>query len=156
VIARILEALLQLELAPLPYDVMMESFPPGMLVVGKPDESSPVMVTCNFRKTVEILETILNACNANGYLVMSDTKGYSVDNAIVEKRFTPFEILKVINTADVGASVQHRKLIIPGLAGSLAAHIRQVTGWEIIVGPVSGMELPLFLQREGLAWWDDS
>ena len=87
---------------------------------------------------------------------MSDTKGYSVDNAIEEKRFTPFEILKTINETEIGSSVTHRNLIIPGLARHIAGQIKHVTGWEVIVGPVSGFELPLFLYREGWAQCDDS
>jgi CO dehydrogenase/acetyl-CoA synthase gamma subunit (corrinoid Fe-S protein) len=155
VAARLLDALLELDLPPLPYDVMMESLPPGVVEIGSPNESSPVMVTCNFQETVRLLEKILKTCGVSGYLVMSDTKGYSVDNAIEEKRFTPFEILKAINESEVGSSVSHRNLIIPGLARQLASQIKQTTGWEILVGPVSGLELPLFLKREGLAQWED-
>jgi acetyl-CoA decarbonylase/synthase complex subunit gamma len=113
-------------------------------------------VTCNFQETVRLLETILDTCAVSGYLVMSDTRGYSVDNAVVEKRFTPFEILKVINETEMGASVHHRTLIVPGLARPIAGQIKQMTGWEVIVGPVSGLELPLFLKKEGLACWDES
>jgi len=151
VAARLLDALLELDLPPLPYNVMMESLAPGVIDIGSPNESSPVMVTCNFQETVRLLEKILKICGVSGYLVMSDTKGYSVDNAIEEKRFTPFEILKAINESEIGSSVNHRNLIIPGLARHIASQIKQTTGWEILVGPVSGLELPLFLKREGLA-----
>jgi len=153
--ARILDALLDLDLPPMPYNIMMESFPPGVIRIGEPNESSPVMVTCNFQETVRLLEKILNACMVSAYLVMSDTKGYSVDNAIEEKRFTPFEILKAINESEIGSSVSHRNLVIPGLARHIASQIKQTTGWEVIVGPVSGLEIPLFLKKEELARWED-
>ena len=152
---RILDAILGLDLPPLPYNIMMESFPPGVIRIGEPDEACPVMVTCNFQETVRLLEKILNASKVRAYLVMSDTKGYSVDNAIEEKRFTPFEILKAINESEIGSSVTHRNLIIPGLARHIASQIKQTTGWEVIVGPVSGLEIPLFLNKEGLAHWKD-
>jgi acetyl-CoA decarbonylase/synthase complex subunit gamma len=152
---RIMDAILDLDLPPLPYNIMMESFPPGVNRIGEADEASPVMVTCNFQETVRLLEKILNATMARAYLVMSDTKGYSVDNAVEEKRFTPFEILKAINESEIGSSVTHRNLIIPGLARHIASQIKQTTGWEVIVGPVSGFEIPLFLKKEGLAHWAD-
>jgi CO dehydrogenase/acetyl-CoA synthase gamma subunit (corrinoid Fe-S protein) len=106
---------------------MMESFPPGLTRVGEPSETSPVLVTGNFQETARLLETILNTCGTPAFLLMSDTKGYSVDNAIEEKRFSP---------------------IIPGLARHLAGQIKQTTGWEVAVGPVSGLELPLFLVKK--------
>jgi len=152
---RILDGLLGLDLPPLPYNVMMESFPPGVIRIGEPNESSPVMVTCNFQETVRLLEKILNACTVHAYLVISDTKGYSVDNAIEEKRFTPFEILKAINESEIGSSVTHRNLIIPGLARHITSQIKQATGWDVIVGPVSGFEIPLFVKKEGLSVWEN-
>jgi len=150
-IAAIIDRLMEFDLPAIPYNVMMESFPPGLIRVGEPGESSPVAVTGNFHETVGLIENILNACGMSAFLLMSDTKGYSVDNAIEEKRFTPFEILKVITETEAGSLVSHRNLIIPGLARHLASQIKQTTGWEVAVGPVSGLELPLFLVKEGLA-----
>ena len=88
------------------------------------------------------------------FLLMSDTKGYSVDNAVEEKRFSPFEVMKVVTETEVGSSVSHRELMIPGLTKHLASQIKQVTGWNVTVGPVSGFEIPLFLIREGLGGTD--
>ncbi|MCL5123113.1 MAG: hypothetical protein M1511_01155 [Deltaproteobacteria bacterium] len=134
----------------LPYDVMMESFSPGLTHIGTPDSSSPVLITGNFKETTRLLESILTTCEISAFLIMSDTKGYSLDNAVVEKRFSPFEILKVITETEVGSFVSHSRLVIPGLARHLASQIKQTTGWQVLVGPVSGFELPLFLLKEGL------
>lgn len=143
-------ALLTLELDPIPYNVMMEALTPGAHEVGYPQPSSPVLVTCNFTETVYLLEKILKACSVNALLLMSDTRGYSVDNAVTEKRFTPYEILKVISHSEVGSRVNHRHLVIPGLAGHLKNQVATTSGWRVSIGPVSGFELPLFLMREGL------
>ncbi len=155
-LAMIMDSILRLDLPPLPYNVMMESFAPGVIKIGALSDSSPVMVTCNFRETVRILREILEISGVSGLLLISDTKGYSVDNAIEEKRFTPFEILKAIDETGIGSSVTHRNLIIPGLTRHIAGQIKQFTGWEVITGPISGFELPLFLYREGWAHCDDS
>ncbi|AFM24740.1 (Fe-S)-binding protein [Desulfomonile tiedjei] len=134
----------------IPFNVMMESLSPGLISVRLPVASSPVLVTCNFRETVHLLENVLDSCGMSVFILVSDTKGYSVDNAVEEKRFTPFEILKVITETAVGSMANHRSLVIPGLARHLAGQIKQVTGWQVMVGPVSGLELPLFLLKEGL------
>jgi CO dehydrogenase/acetyl-CoA synthase gamma subunit (corrinoid Fe-S protein) len=154
--ASILDTLLEFDLPVIPYNVMMENFDPGLIKINNPGESSPVMVTCNFHETVDLLEKILTISGVKSVLLMSDTKGYSVDNAIEKKRFTPFEIMRVITETEVGSCVTHRNLMIPGLAKHMAGQIRQATGWNVVVGPVSGLEIPLFLVREGLGEWTDS
>jgi CO dehydrogenase/acetyl-CoA synthase gamma subunit (corrinoid Fe-S protein) len=150
-IAAIIDALAAFQLPRLPYNCMMESFPPGLIRMGDPEPTSPVLITGNFQETVRLLESIFHACAMPAFLVMSDTRGYSIDNAIVEKRFTPFEILKVITETEIGSLTSHRNLVIPGLARHLASQIKQATSWRVEVGPVSGMELPLFLVTEGIA-----
>ena len=148
--ASVLRALMKFAPRAIPFNVMMESLSPGVISVRAPDISSPVIVTGNFRETVRLLEDVLDSCGMNVFILASDTKGYSVDNAVVEKRFTPFEILKVITETQAGSLVSHRNLIIPGLARHLAGQIKQVTGWRVTAGPISGLELPLFLLKEGL------
>ncbi len=147
--ASVLRALTTFAPPAIPLNVMMESLPPGLIRVRLPVASSPVLVTCNFRETVRLLENVLDSCGMSVFILVSDTKGYSVDNAVEEKRFTPFEILKVITETEVGSIVSHRSLVIPGLARHLAGQIKQVTGWQVTVGPISGLELPLFLPKEG-------
>lgn len=150
-LASLIDSVISFVAPPIPFNCMMESFPPGLNRVGDPIESSPVIVTGNFQETVRLLEGILNACSSPVFLITSDTKGYSVDNAIPEKRFTAFEILKTITETEVGSLVNHRNLIIPGLAKPLGGQIKQTTGWRVMVGPVSGLELPLYLMKEALA-----
>ena len=149
--AAVMDGLLRFPVPVLPYNIMMETFPPGLLSLGSPEPSSSVLVTCNFQGTVNLLKQIADAAAMSAYLLMSDTKGYSIDNAVVEKRFTPFEIARVLNETEIGSMVNHRTLVIPGLAKHLASQIRMITGWEIVVGPVSGFEFPLFLLRENMS-----
>ncbi|MDQ7782569.1 MAG: (Fe-S)-binding protein [Desulfomonilaceae bacterium] len=149
-IAAAIDALLDYAPPIIPYNVMMESLSPGIYPVGDPPPSSPVLVTCNFTETVRLLEQILKTCSIKAILLMSDTKGYSVDNAVAEKKFTPFEVLKVISHTEVGSMVNHGRLLIPGLAGHLKTGLATTTGWHVLKGPVSGFEIPLFLIREGL------
>ncbi len=148
--ATAMDALLDYTPPMIPYNVMMDSLTPGLHRVGNPLPSSPILVTCNFTETVFLLEKILTTCSIDAFLLMSDTKGYSVDNAVVEKKFTPFEILKVISHTEVGSLVNHQHLVIPGLAGHLKSQLTTTTGWQVFTGSVSGFEIPLFLMKEGL------
>jgi len=144
-LAKTMGTLLELEFPPIPYDVMMEKVGQGLFRIGRPQKGSPVLVTGNFTGTIDVLKRILDACEVGAFLVAGDTKGYTIDNAVVEKRFTPFEILKAVTDTEVGSLVSHRTMMIPGLARNLSGQIRQFTGWQVIVGPVSGFEIPMFL-----------
>jgi CO dehydrogenase/acetyl-CoA synthase gamma subunit (corrinoid Fe-S protein) len=149
-IASVLDCVIGFVPKPVPFNIMMETTPTGLIEVGKPTISSPVAVTGNFRETVRLLENCLNACGISVFLLVTDTKGYSIDNAVEEKRFSPFEILKTLTETEIGSLVNHRNVVVPGLARSLAGQIQQMTAWKTTVGPVSGLELPLFLVKDGL------
>jgi len=144
-IATAMEKVVKLELPLIPFDTMMESVTPGLTKIGNPTPDSEVLVTGNFRETVSILKLILEATLTDAFLLITDTKGYSIDNAVVEKTFRPYEIFKAFTESGIGAEVNHSRLIIPGLAHSLAAEIKKLTTRDVLVGPVSGLELPLYL-----------
>jgi CO dehydrogenase/acetyl-CoA synthase gamma subunit (corrinoid Fe-S protein) len=146
----LIDTITRIDLPKIPYNIMMESFTPGIMNIGSPVASAPVLVTGNFIETVKLLQKILEACKVSAFLIMSDTKGYSLDNAVVEKRFSPFEILKAITESEIGSLVNHRNIVIPGLARHLSGQIKQTLGWQVLIGPVSGFELPLFLFNEDL------
>ena len=146
-IATAMEKVVKLELPLIPFDTMMESVTPGLIKIGNPTPDSEVLVTGNFRETVSILKLILEATLTDAFLLITDTKGYSIDNAVVEKTFRSFEIFKALTESGIAAEINHFRLIIPGLAHSLATEIKKLTTWDVVVGPISGLELPLYLVK---------
>jgi len=144
-IATVMEKVFKLELPLIPYDTMMESVTPALIKIGHPTPDSMVLVTGNFRETVSILKLILEATLTDAFLLITDTKGYSIDNAVVEKTFRSFEIFKALTESGIAAEINHSRVIIPGLAESSAADIKKLTTWNVLVGPISGLELPLYL-----------
>ena len=146
-IAAAMEKVFKLELPLIPYDTMMESVTPALIRIGNPTPDSEVLVTGNFRETVSILKLILEATLTDAFLLITDTKGYSIDNAVVEKTFRSFEIFKALTESGIAAEINHSRLIIPGLAHSLATEIKKLTTWDVLVGPISGLELPLYLVK---------
>jgi CO dehydrogenase/acetyl-CoA synthase gamma subunit (corrinoid Fe-S protein) len=50
----------------------------------------------------------------------------------------------------VSEKVDRSVLVIPGLAESEKNAIRQLTRWDVVVGPVSGFLTPLFLLQNDL------
>jgi acetyl-CoA decarbonylase/synthase complex subunit gamma len=135
---------------PIPYNVMMEQEPCKLIEVNEPNEKAPLLITCNFSQTVIIMKEILIKTATRAFLLPIFTHGYSVDNAIHEKMFKAIEVWKAIQENAVTEKIAHSQLIIPGLAESEKNSIRQLTRWNVLVGPVSGFLVPLYLMENGL------
>ncbi|MBC8466305.1 MAG: hypothetical protein ISR61_00060 [Desulfobacteraceae bacterium] len=141
----ILATIVDLNKDPIPYNLMMEQIPCEIIEINSPDKDSPVLITCNFEETVRIMKEILESTSTEAFLLPTHTHGYSVDNAVHEKMFKAMEIWKAIRDNAVEARVETPTMIIPGLAEKERNSIRQLTRWEVLVGPVSGFLLPLFI-----------
>jgi CO dehydrogenase/acetyl-CoA synthase gamma subunit (corrinoid Fe-S protein) len=64
--------------------------------------------------------------------------------------FKAIEIWKAMQENTVSEKVDRSVLVIPGLAESEKNSIRQLTRWDVLVGPVSGFLTPLFLLQHDL------
>jgi acetyl-CoA decarbonylase/synthase complex subunit gamma len=78
-------------------------------------------------------------------LLFSDTKGNTVDMAIVFETLTAKQIRQDVQTSGVLDRISHKDMIIPGLAAAVGQELKKSTDWNIIVGPVCAAELPLFM-----------
>ena len=141
----LLVSIVKLEKDPIPYNIMMEQEPCELVEVNNPDPSAPLLITCNFRETVRIMKEILEKTCTKAFLLPTQTHGYSVDNAVHERMFKAIEIWKAMQENAVTEKVDRSVLVIPGLAESEKNSIRQLTRWDVLVGPVSGFLTPLFL-----------
>ncbi len=145
--ADVLGSILKLNKDPIPYNIMMEQTPCELIEINKPDKGSPLLVTCNFRETVRILQEIFEFTATRAFLLPTFTHGYSVDNAVHERMFKAMEVWKAMKENAVEEKVEKPILIIPGLAESERNTIRQITKWNVLVGPVSGFLVPLYIMQ---------
>jgi len=145
-IQELLLSITKFHVDPLPFNVMMEETKCEVIPINSPEEDSPLVVTCNFIETVKILVDLLISTRTKSYVLPTFTHGYSVDNAVHEKMFKALEIWKAIQDNGVEKMLNHRVMIIPGLAEKEKNNIRQLTRWDVEVGPVSGFLLPLYLE----------
>ena len=145
-LADAMASILDLDMSPIPYNCMMEQVPCELIEINHPNEDAPLLITCNFRETVRIMKTILESTQTPAFLLPTFTHGYSVDNAVHERMFKALEIWKAIKENHVEEKIKERTLIIPGLAESEKNAIRQISKWDVRVGPVSGFLVPLFIK----------
>lgn len=118
---------------------------PSLYAVGKPDSSSPVLVTANYKLSFDSLRKELSSINA--WILVLDTNGINVWCAAGKGTFGTEELIRQINNTHLHSIVSHNKLILPQLgAPGVSAHIvTKTTGFKVIYGPVKASDIPEFI-----------
>ncbi len=129
----------------IPLTTMPQPVPAELIPVNTPDDSSLVIATGNSRYTLEVLTTIWSWGNTPAYFLLVDCLGNTADMAMVYGEFTPERLQQALKRSGLENLVRHRHLIVPGFTAPLKDDFARMTGWEIEVGPVCAVELPLFL-----------
>jgi hypothetical protein len=119
--------------------------PPGLYAMGSPTAESPVLVTANYKLTVDHLRSKLDGTNA--WILVLDTKGVNVWCAAGKGTFGTDEIVRQVAATSLGEVVSHRQLVVPQLgAPGVAAHqVKNRCGFRVIYGPVRAPDIPAFL-----------
>ncbi len=118
----------------------------GLTKIGNPDRNSPVILTCNYRLTVERVRRALNRTDA--YLLVANSRGVNVWCAAAGGLFSNHDVISVLKTSGIEELVDHKTVILPQLAaaGVEASEIRKKTGWKVAWGPVYVRDLPHFIE----------
>ena len=124
----------------------------GIRPVGSPGKGSPVFITTNYALTFFTVESDVKSAEIDCYLLVVDTGGLSVESAVAGRYLNPSSIAEAINGFCLSDLVDHRKIIIPGLAARISGDTEEVTGWEVLVGPKDSSGIPLFLRNR----WNNS
>lgn len=119
----------------------------GLVEIGNPGSDSPVLLTCNYRLTVERVKRALEGIDA--YLLVANSRGVNVWCAATGGLLTNHDVVSVLRTSGIDKLVGHRQVILPQLAatGIEAKVIHERTGWTVVWGPVYATAIPAFLSR---------
>jgi len=119
----------------------------GMIKIGNPDRSSPVLLTCNFHLTVERVKRALKGMNC--YLLVANSRGINVWCSATGGLFTNHDVISVLKISGVEEIVDHHQVILPQLAatGVQGRDVKRKTGWKVIWGPVYAKDIPAFLKN---------
>jgi hypothetical protein len=114
--------------------------------LGTPDQSSPVLVTCNFKLTFDILRRELTG--SSYWLLVVETYGINVWCAAGKRSLNTEEVARQVQASGLDQVVSHRTLILPQLAGPGVAgyRLRKLCGFSGVFGPVRIRDLPAFIQ----------
>jgi NAD-dependent dihydropyrimidine dehydrogenase PreA subunit len=119
----------------------------GLVKIGNPGRNAPVLLTGNFRLTVERVRRAVEGIDA--YLLIANSGGINVWCAATGGHLTNHDVVSVLKTSGIGKLVDHRQVILPQLAatGIEGKIIREKTGWKVVWGPVYATSIPGFLSR---------
>lgn len=120
---------------------------PGLYAVGNPDNNSEVLVTANFKLTLDHLRKELYGISV--WILVLDTKGINVWCAAGKGTFSTTELVKQIKRAELEKIIDHKRVIVPqlGATGVSANQVKKDSGFRVIYGPVRASDLPAFLNN---------
>jgi hypothetical protein len=118
---------------------------PGLYRVGQPDAQSPVLVTANYKLSVDTVRRHLVGLNV--WLLVLDTKGVNVWCAAGKGTFGTAELVRSIRAVKLAEAVKHRNLVLPelGAVGVAAHEVKKQTGFAVHYGPVRARDIPAYL-----------
>lgn len=118
---------------------------PGLYCVGNPTPDSPVLVTCNYKLTFDMVRKELGGIDA--WILVIDTRGINVWCAAGKALFSTEEIIHGVRSTNLDKIVYNRELIVPQLgATGVAAHkVREGCGFKVTYSPVWAKDLPAFI-----------
>ena len=124
------------------------SVPAGLYRIGSPTSASPVVVTCNYRMTVDLVRGDLAGVDA--WLLVLETYGVNVWCAAGKGTFGTDELVRRIYSVHLAEHVDHERIILPqlGAPGVAAQTVRELTGYRVVWGPVRSADLRDFLAAE--------
>ncbi len=120
---------------------------PGVYAVGRPEASSPVLVSANYKLSFDILRRELSGMDA--WVLVVDTQGINVWCAAGKGTFGTVEIANRIRTVNLDRIVAHRRIILPQLgAPGVHAHlIQKSTGFRAYFGPVRAEDIKTYVDN---------
>ena len=119
----------------------------GIYEIGKPDASSPVLITSNFSLTYFIVSAEIENSRIPAYLLVKDTEGLSVMTAWAAGKFVADVIAPFVKKCGIEDRISHRSLIIPGYAAQESGGMEEeLPGWKIQIGPREAAHIPAYLK----------
>ncbi len=124
---------------------MNYAVPPGIYAIGELGNSSPVLVSANYKLSFDYLRCELSGLTL--WLLVLNINGINVWCAAGKGSFGTDEIARMISVTRFSELVSHRNLILPQLAApGVAAHeVQRRCGFKVIYGPIRASDIPPFL-----------
>jgi len=108
---------------------------PGCFPIGEPGKMAPIFVTSNYRLTKIPVEIDIKGANVNAYLLVVDSEGIGIESAVAGGQFSAGSIAEAVKEFGAFEKVDHRILILPGMAARLSGALEDEADAYVVVGP---------------------
>lgn len=121
---------------------------PGIYEVGEPGPEAPIFVTSNYRLTKIPVEIDIKGANLDAYLLVSDSEGIGIESAVAGGQFSATSIADTVKETKIFDKVDHRILIIPGMAARLSGALEDEADCYVLVGPRDSSGIGKFIDKQ--------
>jgi SAM-dependent methyltransferase len=121
----------------------------GLYRLGKPNSASPLFLTSSFYMTFKAVVKALQGRDC--WLLVEDSEGWNVWCATDAGVFNAEKACALIRAYDLGAILDNNEppsIVIPRLGGKIARRLKELSGWEVIKGPIQARDLPEFIEND--------
>ena len=118
---------------------------PGLYALNRPTAESEVIVTANYKMSVDHVRRSLVTRSA--WILVLDTQGVNVWCAAGKGTFGTAELVERVIDTGLARIVSHGRLILPqlGAVGVDAGAVAAQSGFRVAYGPVHSRDLPTYL-----------
>jgi len=106
-----------------------------LYAIGEVNENSPLYLTTNFSLTYYSVEGEVESTKIPSYIIPVNTEGTSVLTAYAAGKYEPELMWETMQKLGVPELLKHRNVIIPGYVAVVTAKLKEISGWNVIVGP---------------------
>ncbi|MGV9197608.1 MAG: acetyl-CoA decarbonylase/synthase complex subunit gamma [Promethearchaeia archaeon] len=120
----------------------------GIYEIGDPGADAPIFVTSNYRLTKIPVEIDIKGANLDAYLLVSDSEGIGIESAVAGGQFSATSIADTVKETGIFDKVDHRILIIPGMAARLSGALEDEADAYVLVGPRDSSGIGKFIDKK--------
>lgn len=120
---------------------------PGIYAIGNPNDTSPMLVTCNYKLTFDAVRQSLSGLDA--WLLVINTGGVNVWCAAGKGSFGGDEIIYRVRKTGAAKIVKSKLMMLPqlGAPGVNSKKVEKYTGFKVVFGPVRALDIKEFLAK---------
>ena len=121
---------------------------PGIYKIGEPEPNDPIFVTSNYRMTKIPVEQDLQGANISCWLLVVDSEGIGIESAVAGGQFNAGSIAEAAKEFGAFDKVNHRILVIPGMAARLSGALEDEADAFVVVGPRDSSGISKFMEKQ--------
>jgi len=120
----------------------------GIYEIGEPTDKSPIFVTSNYRLTKIPVEIDIKGANLDAWLLVVDSEGIGIESAVAGGQFNAGSIAETVKEFKAFEKVNHRILIIPGMAARLSGALEDEADAFVVVGPRDSSGIGKYIKEQ--------